>query len=565
MKYTIHLLFTAIMLAILTACGAVQTQGKDREQAGIESSAHSAEPAKPSPGTATPWEGTSTEASKPETAPNEENTAFPKRAYEPDIVYYSEPSGGLHLRKDAEKAQTDYATYYFEIPISEQERNACISATDKMLSGINAALPDIEIVVLAQKSYDGISISGNRLYLPPLPWESGDYLAKVLLAGYGGWGNYGLAYGYADYLFRKPEPGSTGAGLPRQEAGSLQPMSSPKLYDLNLLCFDERFASQKDVEAARNNACLFVRDYLASHSEAEFLELLAASGTAGGVALANEALEAFYAENGIKCSLTKIRYQPGGAAADYAAACEYACFYLYKDWQDFTWEQNPKVSQNFLHENYEEVREFFESNTHQMGQYQKLFGFDSYNNALTVYLKNNKGISADSFYNGPKHIINLESVGSLMHEYIHSLMFGHCDWENPWKVEGTATYFAHKYDLYACDYLSNVYNNAAHSMIWVQEYIDAIGRPIDMQMDFREFEDLMVYAYRFANPDSAYQAGSSFIGYLVDQYGEQAVIAYICSDNEYNAEWDKSYRDLVQDWRTYIQDNYSQYSRNEAQ
>ena len=55
------------------------------------------------------------------------------------------------------------------------------------------------------------------------------------------------------------------------------------------------------------------------------------------------------------------------------------------------------------------------------------------------------------------------------------------------------------------------------------------------------------------------------IGYLVDQYGEQAVIAYICSDNEYNAEWDKSYRDLVQDWRTYIQDNYSQYSRNEAQ
>ena len=141
-----------------------------------------------------------------------------------------------------------------------------------------------------------------------------------------------------------------------------------------------------------------------------------------------------------------------------------------------------------------------------------------------------------------------------MHEYIHSLMFGHCDWKNPWKVEGFATYFSHKYDL------NNLWNNAASSMIWVQEYIDAIGRPIDMQMDFREFEDLMVYAYRFANPDSAYQSGSSFIGYLVDQYGERAVIAYICSDNEYNAEWDKSYSDLVQNWWMYIEANYSQYN-----
>ena len=560
MKYTIHLLFTVIVLTIITACGAGQTQGKVQEQAGIETPAPAAETATQSPGAEAPEEGTRAEAPKTETAPNEENTAFPERAYEPDIVYYSEPSGGLHLRKDVEKTQTDYATYYFEIPISEQERNACISATDKMLSGINAALPDIEIVVLTQKSYDGISISGNRLYLPPQPWESGDYLAKVLLAGYGGWGNYGLAYGYADYLCRKPESDNKKPAPLGKEAGSLQPMSSPKLYDLNLLCFDERFASQKDVEAARNNACLFVKDYLASHSEAEFLELLAASGTAGGVALANEALEAFYAENGIDCSLTEIRYQPGGAAADYAAACEYACFYLYKDWQDLTWEQNPKVSENFLHENYVEVREFFESNVHQMGQCQKLFGFDSYNNALTVYLKNNKGISADSFYNGPKHTINLESVISLMHEYIHSLRFGRCDCKSQWKVEGTARYFSYKFDLYSNDFLNDDWNNADISMKCIQEYINTIGRPINVQTDFREVENILVYVRGQADPNFSYTSGSSFIGYLVDQYGEQAVISYICSDNEYNAEWDKSYSDLVQNWWMYIEANYSQYN-----
>ena len=551
MKKRRHLLFTAIMLTILTACSPVQTQGKDQEQTGTESSAHSAEPAKPSPGT---------EASKPETAPNAENTAFPERTYESDIIYYNELSGGFHLRKNVEKTQTDYATYYFEIPISEQERNACISATDKMLSSINTMLPDIEIVVLTQKSYDGISISGNRLYLPPQPWESGDYFAKVLLAGYGGWGNYGLAYGYADYLYRKPESDNAKSAPLGREADSLHPMNTPKLYDLNLLCFDERFASQKDVEAARNNACLFVKDYLASHSEAEFLELLAASGTAEGVALANEALEAFYAKNGIKCSLTGIRYQPGGAAADYAAACEYACFYLYKDWQDFTWEQNPKVSENFLHEDYVEVREFFESNAHQMGQYQKLFGFDSYNNALTVYLKNNKGISADSFYNGFKHTINLESVVSLMHEYIHSLMFGRCDWESQWKVEGTARYFSYKFDLYSHDFLNDDWNSATSSMKCIQEYINTMGGPKNVQTDFREVENILVYVQGQADPNFSYTSGSSFIGYLVDQYGEQAVISYICSDNEYNAEWDKSYGVLVQNGWMYIEANYSQYN-----
>ena len=85
-----------------------------------------------------------------------------------------------------------------------------------------------------------------------------------------------------------------------------------------------------------------------------------------------------------------------------------------------------------------------------------------------------------------------------------------------------------------------------------------------MKTDFREMEDIMVHAYGQTNPDDSYQSGSSFIGYLADLYGEAAVITYVCSDNEYNAEWDKSYDELVQGWRKYIIDNYSQYSTIET-
>ncbi|MDE6640921.1 MAG: hypothetical protein K2K63_10375 [Acetatifactor sp.] len=535
----LSLLIAAVMLTMLTACGADKVPGESAEQVGYEM---------PGDETATIESG--------------ENAESADHEYEKSTITYSEPIDNFSFRKDLEKNQTDYAAYYFEPSVSKQERNACIAATDRMLSRIDTSLPDIEVMVLKPESYDGVSVTGNRLYLSPQPWDSADYLAKVLLAGYGEWGNYGLAYGYANYLCKKAglDSGEAYSESDRQKSDSILLMSAPELYDLNMLCFDDKFVSAEDVEAAKNNACMFVNEYLSSHSEEEFLELLSASGTVEGVAQANEVLEEFYAENSIECSLTEIRYQFGGVLSDYAAACEYACFYIGKDWQDNVWEMNPRVSENFLHEDYREIREFFECNKHQMRQYQELFGFDSYDNTLSVLLKNSGKVKATSYYGAGSHTIYLESVVSLMHEYIHSVMFGHCDWESHWKTEGFARYFSYKYDIYSDDLLNEDWNSSSY--IWVQEYIDSIGRAIDIRTDFRDIEDIYVHALGYKNPNSTYLTGSCFIGYLVDQYGEQAAIAYVCSDNEYNAEWGKSYDELVQDWNQYIEDNYAQYSLN---
>lgn len=554
----ISLLIAALILTILTACSAGHDHGESETGAGQETPKSEA-----SAGYETTEPVAGTEEPRERASADRENAALTERVYETESIYYSEHQRGLSFRKDLKKTRTDYAVYYFEAFVSEQERNECIAATDRMLSGIDAALPDIEVVVLKPNSAYGASVSGNRLILSVQPWDSADYLAKVLLAGYGEWGNYGLAYGYADYLWKKTESGNGGAnteGQPeRHEADSFLSMGAPEAYDLNLLCFNERFVSPEDVEAAKNNACLFVKEYLSSHSEEEFLELLTASGTEEGAAQAKEALEAFYAENGVECSLTGIRYQYGGLSLDYAAACQYACFYVYKDWQDQLWEANPKVSESFLHEAYGEVREFFECSERQMQQYQELFGFDSYDNSLLVILQSKSYKSSPSYYNGLEHRIYLESVVSHMHEYIHSVMYGRFeDWNTLWKVEGFARYFSWRYGLYSYDFLNEDWNGS--SQIWIQEYIGFIGRPIDVQTDFRELEDIQVHAYGLTDPNSEYVTGSSFIGYLVDQYGEQAVIAYVCSDDEYNAEWGKSYEELVQDWNQYIEQNYSQYS-----
>ncbi len=540
MKKRMYLLIISAMLMVLAACGFDQTQEKFGTGAGREIAEDESETGETQPGT----------------GKSAENADLAEHKYEKITVSYSEAVEGGSFRRDMEKTQTDYAVYYFDPSIDNQERNACIEATDKRLSCIDAARPDPEIVVLKEESYDGVSVSGNRLYLPPQSWDSADYLAKVLLAGYGEWGNYGLAYGYADYLCKKAgaDSGKTDSEAQQAEENGLLPMSATELYDLNLLCFNERFVSAKDVEASKNNACLFVEEYLSSHFEAELLELLSASGTAEGAVRAKETLEAFYAEKGVECRLTEIRYQLGGAAFDYGAACRYARFYIKKDWQDARWEANPMVSENFLHEDYEEVRAFFECNEHQMERYQELFGFDNYNNDLSVVMKKGRGVTEKSAYDAHGHVIYLIKVDSLMHEYIHSLMSGHCDWKSLWKREGAARYFSYKYDQYSYDFLNNNWNSSPTG----QEYIKSIGRPLDARLDYRAYEDFLVNVHQLTDPNSSYLSGSSFVGYLVDQYGEREVIAYICLDSEYNAEWGKSYEELVQDWNEHIEENYSQ-------
>ena len=527
------------LTVLLTACGVTGDNGDSGEQA---------------VNTETQPTGSQNEAG---TAEEGENTAAIEHTYEKESVLYSEPRG-LSFQKDMEKTRTDYAAYYFEAAVSEEERNACIETTDRMLSCIDAALPVFEVVVLEPKESYGVAVTANRLFLPVQQWDSVDYLAKVLLSGYGEWGNYGLAYGYADYIYRKAGLEGEGINAEEGDGDSFLPMSAPELYDLNLLCFEERFSSAGDVEAAKNNACLFVREYLSSHSEEEFLELLASSGTLEDAAGAGEALEGFYAENGVECSLSSIRYQYGGLTLDYAAACEYACFHVTRDWQDLLWKLNPMVSENYLHEDYGEVRTFFEHSESQMGQYQELFGFDSYDNSLLIRIEEYSFTAQGGVYLGGKHMVYLRTVNTLMHEYIHSLMFGRFrDWETKWKVEGIAHYFDNKYNVYVQELLNEYLNSGEYltdgEKEWIPKYIDFIGRPVNVQTDYQDIEDIWVYYEGLKNPNATYYSGASFVGYLAEQYGEQEVIAYILSDNEYNADWEKSYDELVQDWNQYLE------------
>ncbi|MCI8691477.1 MAG: hypothetical protein HFH91_01810 [Lachnospiraceae bacterium] len=153
MKKRIYLWITAAMLMLLTACGTGQTQ-EESEMPDEHEITES---------------GSGTAGTKSGTEERAESAYTADHKYEKITVSYSEAVEGFSFRKDMEKTQTDYAVYYFDASIDNRERNACIEATDRMLSCIDAARPAPEIVVLEEEFYDGVSVSGNRLYLSPSP------------------------------------------------------------------------------------------------------------------------------------------------------------------------------------------------------------------------------------------------------------------------------------------------------------------------------------------------------------------------------------------------------------
>ena len=111
-------------------------------------------------------------------------------------------------------------------------------------------------------------------------------------------------------------------------------------------------------------------------------------------------------------------------------------------------------------------------------------------------------------------------------------------------------------------FLDQDYNNTPDipELKYIHEYSAAINRPIDIAKDYQELENIAVYSRSFTDPNKSYLTGSSFVQYLVKQYGEEAVVTSIYGNGD---SLPKTYRELVKDWNEYIETNYKNYSKYE--
>ena len=470
--------------------------------------------------------------------------------YHNQEITYSEPAEQYAFRIKTDCTETAFARYYFESAVEHADRAACIQATDKILSKQKTAVSLPEIYVFTEQTYPDVYVKENKLYLSYQDWESVEYTANVLLAAYGAYSHYGLAYGYANLLCNTPTSGNT-----------FTPPTLADACDLNLLCFDPAFVSEDDLSSVKLIAHSFAQAYNTEKGEDALQALLSDSDTAEGAISVSSALEKFYRDNGFDYTPSNLRFGYGGHAFDYLLFTDFGTFYIRNNWKDINTQYNPLVYDGFLHQNYADTKEFFQINLAQMKQYQELFALDSYNNDLSIIFANTN-LSQTSFYQVNTHTIYVKNVDSLMHEYIHALT-QHVSSAQAWKIEGFARYYSYRYDYYGMALLNWDYNNTEKTLEtkYVQEYLEKIQRPIDMAKDYQDIENIAVWCYSLRDPDGSYLAGSSFVQYLVNQYGDQAVINSICGDQ---TPLPKTYHELVRDWIGHIESHYQDYSKYES-
>lgn len=468
-----------------------------------------------------------------------------KRDYVSAKVLYSEPVDQYTFSIMMNSTETEFAKYFFEASIDNEERELCISATEKVLSSQESTDTIPEIYVFSQERYNSKYIRDHSLYCTIQNWNSAEYITDILLTAYGKSAHYGTVVGYSGYL-------ANNFGWGNQE-GKFSIPSSQEILDLNYLCFDNNFSSSNDVNIAKEVACDFVDTHIKNYGEKSVQKLLSSYSDA------LNALSSYYVDNGLTYAPSSVRYSYGGESFDYIVYSDCGTFYISNNWVDTNADYNPLISDGFLHSSYRDTKAFFETNIKQMKQYQDLFELSGYNNDLDIVFTKPLSASKYSFYQRGNHRIYVYNVDSLMHEYIHSLTSPTVSMEN-WQIEGFARYFSYYYDFYGIAFLNQDYNHTPNveATKYVHEYLDIVNRPIDMAKDYAELENIAVYSRSYSDPNDSYVAGSSFVQYLVKLYGEKVVIDHIYGNR---TSLPKNYDDLIKEWNDFIDTNYQGYSK----
>ena len=471
----------------------------------------------------------------------QEDPAPVEYTYIKETVDYTEKNKQYSFRMDMERTDTDRAHYFFEKKVADEQRRACIEATEQILGQLGE-LPEVpEICVLTEKSYDSLFVVDNRVFLKEQDWQRHEYVTSVLMAVYGDFTHYGLAYGYANLLCQRLNWGENVEGV-------FVVPSVTEVCDLGLLCFDTAFVSGEDTNTAEKLACHFA----VSCDEEELKQLISDSDTTEGMTEVSKALSEYYAANGLVYEPSVVRYGFGGVSYDYVVESDIGTFYLCDGWQDRMHELNPMVSENFLHENYAEVNEFFTINLRQMQQYRDEINLYPYDEDIRILFTNDPYLQV-SQTNVIKNEIDIIHISAIMHEYIHNLI----DYvgEEHWKAEGIARYLDLRHDYYGAPATTYDYNSRLDdpNFIFLKEYSEKIGRPLDMAVDYLTIYELRSYS-------TGILEGSAIFSYLAKQYGEQTMIQSIFGDGE---PLPKTQDELIADCIAYLNETYRDYSKVE--
>lgn len=461
-------------------------------------------------------------------------------------------SGSITFNERTMDFESEYAIYHFDTAIDESRRNECVYYSDELLSRIGL---EEKSEILMMSGYSGAWVQDGMLYLGDMDFSSADYGARLLSLACGGFANYGAAYGYAEYV-------AVSCGWQQSRAYELN-LSDSAARDLNFLCFNEAFVSAEQVSLNSDIASVFVADYIAENGEEAFVGLLKSSGDPNTVDIFNDELSAWYSAHGLDYTPSDIIYCIGGEYHDYWAKSIYATYYLPVEWYNSMLSEII-TDKSYLHDNYDDVKFCFETNTYQMEYLQDYFGFDSYQGNVDVEFQNTRGSGMDFRYS----VIRLWCLDDLMHEYIHWILrdyirftgSDYVDWLDEGYTEYVAATCPNVYRnaglLYSAKYGNPTYDTQRGD--WFKLFQEIVGDESDPYVCWEKRWDLITY-YFDEYTGSGAGLITSFPTYLINKYGIDAFKDYALLTGNDIPGWDIGA--LKDEWRAYIEELYAGYPK----
>ena len=450
-------------------------------------------------------------------------------------------------------------SYCFDTNIPEADCRERIRFTEELLikAGITREFRICFYNVVKMKH---TYVENGSLYCRMGHMSDIDYLTAVLLAAYGEFANYGMAYGYAGLLL--------GEAIP--EASYPEDWD---YYDLNLLCFSPDFCDEEKLNNNKAIALDFASAYVAQQGHEVYQDLLEKSGQLETAETARAALSEHYKNCGVEPKLSPLLYAMGGTTYSHILRCEYATFYTERDWADKDWDHVYDISgwRDLHYEiirggtSYKAYKNLFEHLRLEMKQYQLFFSPYPNKNHLPVFLVNHAGMTNAGYYNPHQHQIYLSTLPRLAHEYIHSLTYSKLKTSTRWIIEGIASYYETRFSeysnaLYVC--IVEAGKDCGAEMKNVSKrFLDSLGRRFDPVNDSADYSSLKTYFYGYSVYDEPYSAGSAFIDYLIKCFGERAVLDYFLVHHDLSRLTDKSMDDLMLEWKSYLEERFKDYEK----
>ena len=446
-------------------------------------------------------------------------------------------------------------TYCFDTNIPETDCSERIRFTEELLekAGISR---EFRICLYNVVKMKHTYVENGSLYGRMGQMSDMEYLTSVLIAAYGEFANYGMAYGYAGLLLGEDSP----------EARYLTDWD---YYDLNYLCFLPQFSSEEDVEKAKAVALDFAAAYVAKNGHSAYQSILEKSGKPEEVAAAREALLSHYKYRGVSPVLSPLLFAMGGTTFDYIVCCEYAVFYMGTDCIARRIEDWLNYSETYLHEDYSTVAYVFDCFREEMYLYQSFLNLYPYSNDIKVFFVDGPGKKqngAGTGYYNHKHEIYVNHLSVFYEEYIHALTRPFLEKDPPvWQSEGIANYLKNKYARFFNEDNNEIYilDNPLISGAPIGEYLKSIDRPFDSFNDWHDYTDWLVYYMDLYDIEKhwSYSSVQSFMAYLCHRFGEKEVFDYLFHHHDLKRLSEDSLEELTRAWKESLEERFKDYKK----